>query len=54
MSWTDASVYKGKWAKGIQHGYGEMYFPDGTKKIGSFENNVFKGGIDGTPLDQPR
>ena len=21
-----------------------MYFPDGSKKIGIFENNVFKGG----------
>ena len=29
MYWTDASIYKGELVKGIQHGYGEMSFPDG-------------------------
>lgn len=43
MYWTDGSVYKGEWKKGIQHGRGVMTFPDGRIKDGYFENNVFKG-----------
>lgn len=42
MYWTDGSCYQGEWIRGIQHGYGKMIFPDGTKKEGYFENNVFK------------
>ena len=41
MFWTDGSIYKGEWVKGIQHGYGEMLFPDGTKKVGVFDHNTF-------------
>ncbi len=43
MYWTDGSVYKGEWKKGIQHGRGVMTFPDGRIKDGYFDNNVFKG-----------
>ena len=43
MYWTDGSVYKGDWIKGIQHGKGVMTFPDGRIKDGFFHNNVFKG-----------
>ena len=43
MYWTDGSVYKGEWKKGIQNGRGVMSFPDGRIKDGYFENNVFKG-----------
>lgn len=42
MYWTDGSSYQGEWVKGIQHGYGKMLFPDGTKREGYFENNVYK------------
>jgi hypothetical protein len=42
MYWTDGSSYQGEWIKGIQHGYGKMIFPDGTRKEGYFENNVYK------------
>ena len=45
MYWTDGSVYKGEWNKGIQHGKGIMTFPDGRVKDGYFENNVFKGNV---------
>jgi hypothetical protein len=43
MHWTDGSKYIGEWIRGIQHGYGTMSFPDGNKKEGFFDNNVFKG-----------
>jgi hypothetical protein len=42
MYWTDGSCYQGEWIRGIQHGYGRMIFPDGQKKEGYFENNVYK------------
>ena len=45
MFWTDGSIYRGMWHKGIQHGKGRMEFPDGTIKEGLFENNIFKGSI---------
>lgn len=41
MEWTDGSVYKGHWVKGVQHGIGIMCFPDGKKRAGFFENNVY-------------
>jgi hypothetical protein len=41
MTWTDGSVYKGHWIKGVQHGIGIMKFPNGKKRAGFFENNVF-------------
>jgi len=43
MTWTDGSIYKGQWVKGIQHGWGKMSFPNGSVKDGYFENNIFKG-----------
>ncbi len=43
MFWTDGSVYKGDWVKGIQHGFGKLILPDGTVKEGIFENNVYRG-----------
>lgn len=42
MYWTDGSCYQGEWKSGIQHGYGRMVFPDGSKKEGYFENNIYK------------
>lgn len=45
MYWTDGSIYKGEWRKGIQEGKGVMTFPDGRIKDGNFENNIFKGAI---------
>jgi hypothetical protein len=49
MTWTDGSQYKGEWADGIQHGQGEMHFTDGREsKVGQFENNIYKGGIETT------
>ena len=42
MYWTDGSNYQGEWIRGIQHGYGRMVFPDGTKKVGYFENIIYK------------
>ena len=41
MTWTDGSSYSGEWSNNIQNGYGVMTFPDGTKKEGLFENNVY-------------
>ena len=45
MIWTDGSRYKGLWSKGIQDGIGIMYFTDGSKRAGLFENNVFKSNL---------
>lgn len=45
MYWTDGSIYKGMWHKGIQHGKGRMEFPDGKTKEGMFENNIFQGPV---------
>ena len=42
MNWTDESIYMGLWDQGIQHGVGVMIFPDGVKRAGVFEENVFK------------
>ena len=42
MKWTDGSTYMGIWEDGIQNGVGVMIFPDGTKRAGMFEQNVFK------------
>jgi len=43
MRWTDGSVYKGEWVRGIQHGKGKMIYPDGSVIEGVFANNVYKG-----------
>lgn len=45
MCWTDGSVYKGEWKKGIQNGRGVMTMPDGRIKDGIFEANIFKGAV---------
>ena len=42
MIWKDGSIFEGKWANGIQHGFGKMSFPDGSFKQGMFLNNVFQ------------
>lgn len=42
MYWTDGSIYKGNWYKGIQWGYGIMQFSNGEIKEGYFENGAFK------------
>ena len=49
MFWTDGSIYKGEWRRGIQHGKGVMTFSDGTIKEGYFENNVYRGTM--PPID---
>ena len=41
MRWTDGSVYRGEWQRGIQNGKGVMVFPNGKTKTGIFKNNVF-------------
>lgn len=41
MKWTDGSQYMGHWECGVQHGIGVMTFPDGVKRAGFFENNMF-------------
>ena len=35
----------GTWNQGIQEGIGVMIFPDGTRRAGLFEQNVFKASI---------
>lgn len=45
FTWIDGSTYVGQWERGIQHGWGRVVFPDGTKKEGYFENNIFRGNI---------
>ena len=42
MRWTDGSTYMGTWKRGIQEGVGIMIFPDGARRAGIFEMNVFK------------
>ena len=39
MFWSDGSVYKGNWHKGLQHGEGRLELPDGRIKQGIFKNN---------------
>jgi hypothetical protein len=47
MRWTDGSVYRGSWDKGVQHGIGIMAFPNGMKRIGFFEQNEFERPLSG-------
>eukprot|EP00826_Nyctotherus_ovalis_P046430 TRINITY_DN5246_c0_g1_i11.p1 TRINITY_DN5246_c0_g1~~TRINITY_DN5246_c0_g1_i11.p1 ORF type:complete len:172 (-),score=45.71 TRINITY_DN5246_c0_g1_i11:761-1276(-) len=54
MTWADGSIYIGEWKEGIQHGYGRMYFPDGTVKEGLFANNIFKGTAGLESYDAPK
>jgi hypothetical protein len=42
MYWTDGSIFKGHWVRGVQHGVGIMVFPDGKKRAGFFDNNLFQ------------
>ena len=42
MLWTDGSRYLGHWEAGVQNGVGIMIFPDGVKRAGFFEKNVFQ------------
>lgn len=46
MHWADGYSYKGFWLDGVQNGVGIMTFPDGQKKLGLFQENVFKANID--------
>lgn len=41
MEWTDLSRFRGHWIKGVQEGIGIMIFPDGTKRAGFFNKNVY-------------
>lgn len=45
MRWTDGSTYMGTWEQGIQEGIGVMIFPDGSRRAGIFEYNVFKASV---------
>ncbi len=42
MRWTDGSIYRGTWLRGVQHGLGIMLFPSGDKRCGLFMQNIFK------------
>ena len=46
MHWIDGHIYRGYWTKGIQNGLGLMIFPDGFKKVGFFDKNIFKSNLD--------
>jgi hypothetical protein len=35
--------YIGQWKNGNKHGYGKLYFPDGSAYSGYFKNNSAKG-----------
>lgn len=50
MNYADGSKYAGEWRRGIMHGFGKMYLPDGTIKEGYFDNNIFAGNA---PQNQP-
>ena len=41
MYWTDGSIYRGLWERGIQHGEGELIIPGKGVKKGLFQNNTF-------------
>ena len=43
MHFTDKTVYKGNWHRGIQTGIATINLPDGTIKEGFFKNNIFYG-----------
>lgn len=46
MTWIDGSIYKGYWKEGIQQGLGIMIFPDGLKKVGFFDKNVYRENLE--------
>eukprot|EP00347_Sterkiella_histriomuscorum_P009466 403341105 len=46
MNWKDGTYYKGFWVEGIQNGLGIFIFADGFKRIGFFENNVYKSNLE--------
>lgn len=46
MTWIDGSIFRGYWEDGIQQGLGVMIFPDGFKKAGFFEENIFKRSLE--------
>lgn len=41
MHWSDGSIYRGFWRKGLQHGLGIMIFSTGLRKAGFFDKNIF-------------
>jgi hypothetical protein len=43
MYFTDGTIYKGNWSRGLQTGKATMSLPDGTFKEGFFSNNIFYG-----------
>ena len=43
MFFTDGSIYKGEWARGLQNGKAIMILPDKTVREGYFSNNIFYG-----------
>ena len=46
MSWVDGYIYRGYWLAGVQNGVGFMIFPDGFKKLGFFQDNIFKSNME--------
>lgn len=43
MYFTDGTIYKGNWQRGLQTGKAMIIFPDGNSKEGFFSNNIFYG-----------
>jgi hypothetical protein len=43
MYFTDGTIYKGNWSRGLQTGRSVMILPDGSVKEGFFSNNIFYG-----------
>lgn len=55
MIFTDGTLYKGNWHRGLQTGKATMTLPDGTMKEGYFSNNIFYGEKSPSPeFDNPR
>jgi len=43
MYFSDGTVYKGDWTRGLQNGRGTIINPDGSIVEGFFVNNVYYG-----------
>ena len=46
MYWVDGYIYRGYWLQSVLNGIGFMIFPDGFKKLGFFQDNVFKPNLE--------
>lgn len=43
MYFSDGTIYKGDWTRGLQNGRGTIVNPDGSIVEGYFVNNVYYG-----------